>query len=148
MDTKSRNKILRELERKLLLKSNRCKVELSLEWVRNMPDASGVYAFMDKDKIVYVGETGHLQGRMSDVRSTRNHTLRRSVGERKFSKMKGYKKASSRDRYPDHIELKLNQYLKRLYVSVLPVSLGRTEFEEYLVDKYEPIFNKKTKRIK
>ncbi|MCW9046956.1 MAG: hypothetical protein OQK46_02665 [Gammaproteobacteria bacterium] len=103
--------------------------------------------FMDKEKVVYVGETGLLQGRMNDVRNTRNHTLRRSIGERKFSKHSHYTKATSSLKYAEDIEILVNKYIESLIVSILPVNLGRSELEEYLVSKYDPVYNKRKKRV-
>lgn len=146
MKEKEIKSAIAEYERLILSKENRQDVELTRGWAKTKPEEAGVYAFFEKDRIVYVGETGLLQGRMNDIRNTLNHTLRRSIGEKKFSNVKGYEKASSKKKFPKHIEEKVENYLLELEVSILPVRFGRTEFEEYLVEKYDPIFNKKTKR--
>ena len=38
------------------------------------------------------------------------------------------------------------EYLGGMEVKALPISFGRKEIEEHLVDKYSPIYNQKTKR--
>jgi hypothetical protein len=46
-------------------------------------------------KLVYVGESGSLSGRVMDMLDSRNHTVRRALGELRFKDMPGYKKATS-----------------------------------------------------
>ena len=93
-------------------------------------------------KIVYVGETGSIQDRMNNMRNTTNHTVRRSVGAEHFCNVPGYAKASSREKFPVHIEEMVIEYLGGMEVKALPISFGRKEIEEHLVDKYSPIYNK------
>jgi excinuclease UvrABC nuclease subunit len=107
---------------------------------------AGVYAFFDKEQMVYVVESGSLRGRLNDLRRTVNHTLRKSIGEKRCSVIEGYVKATSKKKFPNHIEELVNIYICSLQVSIVPVSLGRTEIEEYLINKYKPIFNSKTRR--
>ena len=101
----------------------------------------------DGKKLIYVGETGSLRGRMKQVRDTRNHTLRRQVGAAKFSDRISYQPATSKRKFPESIEGMLNTYIeKNLSVKVLPVLLGRKEIEERLIDDETPRFNIKTRR--
>jgi len=146
MDDKDAGKILKKYERLLFSNKNNMPVELTLDWVRKFPIEPGVYAFFKQDELVYIGETGSIQGRMNDVRSTRNHTLRRNIGTKRFSKHKHYKEASSTNKFPDNIESLVDKYMKKMSVSVVPINIGRTEFEEYMTDKYEIDYNKKLKR--
>ena len=96
-----------------------------------------------------MGETGSLKGRMTDLLNTKNHTLRRSIGERIFSNEKGYQKASSTQSYIPAIEEKLNAYIKaNLSVSCLPLEIGRKEFEEWVIESNPNMlfYNKRKKR--
>ena len=43
------------------------------EALKIAPPNPGVYCIWEADKLVYVGETGKLSGRMRDLRDTRNH---------------------------------------------------------------------------
>lgn len=130
----------------LLDKSQRHPISLNRTWASRFPDAAGVYAIFFNGKVVYVGETGKIRARLSDLIDTRNHTLRRSLGKGLFSEKEGYQSASAKNKFPDHIENLVNSVLEQMAVAVLPISLGRSEIEEYLVDKYNPMFNSKTKR--
>jgi hypothetical protein len=122
-------------------------IVLTTAWADRFPTKAGVYAVFDRKKLIYVGETGSLRGRMMDLRDTRHHTLRRQIGSAKFSDRNGYKPATSRRKFPDSIEGMLNRYIKKnLSVKVLPVVLGRKEIEERLIDDETPRFNIKTRR--
>ena len=140
------DKILQEYDQRFLDEKNREIFQLDTQWNKGVPTESGVYAFFDKDKIIYIGETGSLKGRMSDVRRTVNHTLRRTIGNKLFSNTKDFNKATSKKKFPEHIEILINEYMEKLYVTMIPISFGRAEIEEYLIEKYNPVFNTKTKR--
>jgi len=140
------NKILQEYDQRFLDKKNREMFQLNTQWNKGVSSQSGVYAFFDKDKIIYIGETGSLKGRMSDVRRTVNHTLRRTIGNRLFLNIKGFNKATSKNKFPEHIEILINEYMEKLHVAIIPIPFGRAEIEEYLIEKYNPAFNTKTKR--
>ena len=119
---------------------------LTLDWKNSFPRDAGVYAFFKDDEIVYVGETGSIQGRMNDMRNSQHHTLRRNVGAREFCDVLDFEKASSHKKFPPHIEEMVIDFLGSLEVKALPISFGRKEIEEHLINKYSPIYNQKTKR--
>jgi len=139
------NAISKELHKK----EKRKKVVLTREWAKQFDKLRGVYFIFEKEKLKYVGETGSLNGRMADLLNTKNHTLRRSIGERMFSMEKGYRKASSTQSYIPSIEEKLNDYIKaNLSVSCLPLEIGRKEFEEWVIESNPDLlfYNKRKKR--
>jgi len=123
------------------------KIGLSAAWCNTFKAEPGIYLFRDKKKIVYVGETGNLCGRMNDVRRTVNHTFRRNIGNTIFSHIEGWEKATSKKRFIDTIEEMVDEHFKRnLTVAVLSVPLGRCELEEFIINKYNPEYNKKRRR--
>ena len=69
------------LAEKLLLKSPKIKFERTLSWRKQyFKSVSGIYViFETSDNIIYIGETGNLYKRMSDIDITRtvNHTFRK-----------------------------------------------------------------------
>ncbi|MEW8372644.1 MAG: GIY-YIG nuclease family protein [Candidatus Thiodiazotropha sp.] len=140
------DKILKEYEEILFEKSNRKTFDTTTKWAKQVTRDAGVYAFFDQDNVVYIGESGSLKARMGDVRRTVNHTLRRNIGAKLFSEIEGYKKATSKMKFPEHIEILVDEYMKKLHTAIVPVPFGRTEVEEYLVRKFKPKFNLKTKR--
>jgi hypothetical protein len=73
---------------------------LTTAWASQFPTKAGVYAVFDGKRLIYVGETGSLRGRMKDLRDTRNHTLRRQIGAAKFSDRNGYQPATSKRKSP------------------------------------------------
>jgi len=139
-------KIIKEYEETIFCRSNRKPFDISTKWAKHITEKASIYAFFEKGKIVYVGESRSLKARMRDVRRTVNHTLRRNIGVKLFSHIKGYEKATSKQKFPEHIEQKVNEYMETLHVVVVPILFGRTEIEEYLVYKHKPKFNTKTKR--
>ena len=111
------------------------------------PDCAGVYAVFKNDKLIYIGESGNVKKRVcSDMRQTYNHALRKYIGRELCGKDKEFVDASSSKKFPDLIEEKVNEYLKKCTVSFLPIELGRVEFEEAMVEKHKPKFNVKKKR--
>ena len=133
----------------LLDEKNRIKIELTRTWSKTFTKEAGVYCIFIDNQLGYVGETGKLRGRMSDLLNTKNHTLRRSLGGKYFSTEKGYVKASSHKSYSQDIEERLNNLItERLTVSHLAITIGRKEFEEWLQTQHSQIIflNKRKKR--
>ncbi|MGH2568656.1 MAG: GIY-YIG nuclease family protein [Bacteroidota bacterium] len=119
------------------------------EWLKQFPTNPAVYCIFEGDDIIYAGETGSLKGRMRDLFDTRNHTLRRQLGNTKFRKHPSYQAASSSVKFPDDIEKLLTKFmLKHLKIKALPVLLGRKEIEEHLIDEKKPKYNTKGRRGK
>ena len=100
-----------------------------------------MYILIENNRIVYVGETGSIKGRMRDLCDSRHHNVRRNIGSKYYSKEKGYKPASCKDKFPDHIEKLVDQYIKnKLKLSYLEVELGRKEVEEYIEKDLDPTY--------
>ena len=94
-----------------------------------------------------VAETGSIKGRMNDILNTKNHTLRRNLGNHYFAELPNYEKPSSRKSFCDEIEILLNEkIITDLTVSYILVELGRKELEERLYDKFSPKYSIKGKR--
>ena len=45
------------------------------------PAKAGIYGIWKGETLEYVGETGNLKKRIGDLRDTRNHTFRHSIGK-------------------------------------------------------------------
>ncbi len=148
--TTNEQEYIEQLAAKLFDKNNRRKIAFSKEWLAEIPSKAGVYVFTSGEEVVYVGETGNLRKRMKDLFDSRNHTLRRTVGERFYSHVEGFCKATVKIKFPAHIEELVNVHLCKKYkVSFLEVSLGRKELEEYIESliKADLRLNKRGKRI-
>ena len=102
--------ILKEYDKKLLDKINRSIFVSDSKWNKSISPETGVYAFFQGEDILYIGETGSLRGRMSDVRRTLNHTFRRTIGNKLYSDIDGFTKATSKNKFPDKIEDKIDKY--------------------------------------
>lgn len=87
---------LNSLYDQLLNKCEIQKIEVTRAWASNFPSEPGVYVFRDNTKIIYVCETGNLRGRMKDMIDTRNHVLRRSMGNKIYREVKGFEPATSK----------------------------------------------------
>ncbi len=137
---------LERIEKYFFNPENWINIELTHSWVTAQPDDAGVYMIFDDAKPVYVGETGNLRGRMRDMLDSRHHTVRRSLGEGKFSNIESYEKASSKRKHPPHIEELINSTLTGYKLCRMEISFGRKEIEEHFQDKFQPSLNRKSKR--
>ena len=140
---------LNKLKQLLLQPDNFSQVVMSREWANKIPSSPGVYVFKDMDKIVYVGETGNLRGRMKDLLDSRHHTIRRTIGVKFYSTIVGFVKATTKIKFPEHIEILVNEHIcENLLLAYIPVTLGRKELEEMIesnIDK-DVRLNKRGKR--
>ena len=122
-------------------------IRLTTEWAKRFPEKPGVYCVFAKGELIYVGETGNLRGRMRDLRDTRNHSLRRQLGDEVFGGCRGFRSANSSRKFPRVIEDRLNRHMERhLLVRGLSVLLGRKEIEEQLIDRERPRYNRRKRR--
>ena len=137
---------LERLEKFLFNPSNWKAMELTRAWAKTFPQDAGAYMLFEHENLVYVGETGSITGRVTDMLNSRHHTVRRSLGEKRFKKLPGYEKATSSIKYPEHIEKIVQETLSSFKISVVPIKFGRKEFEEYIQAKYAPELNRKGKR--
>ncbi|RKY36743.1 MAG: hypothetical protein DRP78_02870 [Candidatus Omnitrophota bacterium] len=92
-------KIKDKYEKKIFSKENREQILLTTEWKNRFTAKPGIYTIFEKRKIIYIGESGHLCGRMNDLRKTVNHTFRRTVGSVRFSNIEGFQKATSKKKF-------------------------------------------------
>lgn len=122
-------------------------IQFTKDWARFAPITAGVYAIYEGENIIYVGESGSLRGRMRDLRRTMNHTFRRSLGRSLYTDHPEFAPATSKRKFSATIESSLSAYMESgIRIRVLTVLFGRAEFEEFLISKYNPKLNKKTKR--
>ncbi|MCE5278212.1 MAG: hypothetical protein ABFD92_11960 [Planctomycetaceae bacterium] len=139
--------MLLEACEQLLLRSRRIPLLLTRDWTRRFPTDAGVYAVFDQNDLVYVGETGSIAARMLDFLSSRNHVLRRKLGNVLFKDVPGFHEATSSRRFPNNIEQMVTDYIEtRLSVSPVIVPFGRAEIEEHMTAKHRPPYNSKLKR--
>ncbi len=136
---------LSELEQQLF-NSPKELIELTRNWTKKFENKPAVYVFWEEGKICYVGESSCFKGRMGDILNTKNHTLRRNLGNHYFSDHPLYTKPSSKKSFCSEIELLLISKIKALKLSYLYVDLGRKELEEQIYEKHQPPYNLKGKR--
>jgi GIY-YIG catalytic domain len=146
-------KYLQELMLNLCDKKNWQSIQLTKEWTNAIPNVAGVYALKqsDNNSIVYVGETGNLRGRLKDLLDSRHHTVRRTIGEKFYSQIEGYESATSKLKFPSHIEVLVNEHIcKKLSIAYIEVKLGRKELEENVQESIDisQRLNKRSKRKK
>lgn len=128
-------------------KELRHRISLDDSWHLHFPNVPGVYALFDQDILVYVGQTGDLRGRMRDLRDTRNHTLRRSLGCHKFSTHSAFVRATASTKFSDPVEIELDAYMATsISVCAKMVRWGRLEIEEHLIAKHKPLYCAKGRR--
>jgi hypothetical protein len=126
---------------------NRRSITLARDWAKRFPADAGVYAMFHADNLIYIGETGRISARMTDLLDSRNHVLRRSIGNEMFAGEPEFIKATARRRFTDELEDRLREFIVRnIRVSAVVVPFGRAEIEEYMTGKYRPKYNNKGKR--
>lgn len=137
---------LRRIENQLF-RVPRQRVKFSEKWFQEISSDSGIYGIFQRKKLIYIGETGSLRNRMRDLGRTVNHQFRRSLGKDKFANLRGFKVATSKRKFPPKFEVKLNTWIEgNLKIAIVPLSLGRKEFEEYICKNHKPRFNRKGQR--
>ncbi|MBS1586873.1 MAG: hypothetical protein JSS82_15165 [Bacteroidetes bacterium] len=135
----------------LLEPSHRKAIRLEKSWYNQFDAVPGIYTIYEGDKLIYVGETGSIRGRMKDLSNTLNHTFRRTLGEKLFINHPNYTRATASKGYHPQIEHELNTYMQdHLSVCCLKLNLGRKEFEEWLQEDQKDIrfLNKRKARKK
>jgi hypothetical protein len=127
--------------------SNAREIELNRAWANKFPKHPGVYAVFENQLVVYVGESGSLRGRMTDMLDSRHHVLRRNLGAALYEKEPEFEQASTKTKFPSQLEARLNEYIQsNLKICVVTVALGRKEIEERLIEKHDPVHNRKGRR--
>ena len=133
--------------RNLLSPAGRMRFSALSGFAGQFPDKPGVYAVFERKRLIYVGESRSLNARMTDLKDTRHHTLRRKLGARWFGRLPGYMPATSKRKFPPSIETRLSARMgNRLLIKAIIVTLGRKEIEEMLTKQRAPEFNSKSRR--
>lgn len=145
LTSRDKNNHLKSLSAELLKKRNRQPVLLTHEWATSFPNEAGVFALWEdngKDP-VYVGETANLRSEMARLSRTRDSSLRRHLGHTRFGRYAGFKRAAPSRKFPRLIEERIDTYLlRKVSVAAVPVTLGRKETQERLIEKFGPKFNR------
>lgn len=111
------------------------------------PEAPGVYGLYDPTGLIYIGESGSLSARASDLFQTRHHQFRRSLGAYLFSGHPQYAPATSRRAYCEEIEMRLSGYIENtIRYAVLPIAVGRKEIEEAVCARSPNLMNRRGRR--
>lgn len=126
--------------------------ELSListsKWFElNSIDGPGIYWIEHpKHGLIYIGESSNVYNRYkTHSGKTYFSALRRNLGENllnfELKTIKGKK------RYFSEIEDALiTTFLKNCSIKTMPINFGRYELEEYLIDKHQPVLNRKGRK--
>lgn len=137
---------IQEMEKMLFIEEKKG-ILLTKDWLEQFDVKAGVYALFEGDSICYIGETGCLKKRMRDMFDSRNHVIRRKLGSILFSDHKGYIKANASNKHDNQTEALIEDYMKaKMQLICLPILWGRKEFEEYITEKYKPVYNTRGQR--
>jgi len=127
---------LQALRKKLLHPDNWHSIQLTRTWTKKVPPVAGVYILKENGAIIYVGESGNLRKRMEDLLDSRHHTVRRTLGEKLFASEEDFVIATTKKKFPARIETLLNDHIgANLSMAYIPVTLGRKELEELIVEE-------------
>lgn len=111
------------------------------------PAKAGVYALYQGKKLVWVGESGDLSGRARDLFRTKNHSFRRLLGAKLFSKWPDFEAATTNRSFSPEIEARLTEFMERkLSFLVVPMTVGRKEVEERACARTEGLLNVRKQR--
>lgn len=89
---------------------------------KNSPKQSGIYVLRYNDAIVYIGETSNIHNRLVHHKNGNGSALKTKIADSLVTEL------------PE-------DYLQKCTIQYIPMLLGRTEIEKYLIDKYNPVFN-------
>lgn len=98
--------------------------------------------------LMYIGESSNFGIRFKNQHSkyTRGSAFRRWVGV----DILGFQLTACTDGrikcFSPEEDATLNQFLQDCWIQFMPVNIGRYEFEEYLIKKYQPHLNRKAKK--
>ena len=128
--------------------SQSLRYEPGLDWTLSFPKQPGIYVVFMEGKPVYVGESGNVRARMSDLRRTMNHTLRRKLGNEYMTSHPQFTRVlNSKQRFHDSVEMELNIWMQsNLAIRGIAIAFGRVEIEEFLIETWDPKFNDKRAR--
>lgn len=102
---------------------------------------AGLYFVWENSELVYVGESGNTKNRMSNLKNTPNHTLRRKIGISLGFILNSNKKFSATE------ETQLNQYCQNhCTMAFVTIPVGRREIEENYIFTYKPKYNQPSTR--
>jgi len=102
------------------------------------PGLGGVYAVWRieaSSELIYIGETCHLQHRLEELSRLGRHAFFRSVAKSEALPLV----APARSTHP---------FWSSLFLSWLPLELGRAELEEFIVATRVPKYNSKPVRLR
>lgn len=103
------------------------KINWTLENLRNLPRENGVYALFNNDgTFLYVGESKNIYDRVYKHHRTGQASALRAKMQEYF----GFKNTQE-----------LDDYLSCCYLQLITFDYGRSELEEYIINKFHPIFN-------
>lgn len=109
----------------------------------DIPEKGGVYLIFYKNELLYVGETSCILERIkTHSEQTYFSAFRRNCG----TALLGFtlKTKNGKKRYfTDEEDRTLDLFLKECLIIPFPVGIGRGELEEYLINKFLPVLNKK-----
>lgn len=134
-----------DVENRLFDRNNRIKFERTSKWRnKHLTNKEVIYALFKDEQLIYIGETGDLKKRMSDITRTANHTLRKKIGGKVFNVFL----EKDKGKFNDYVEEKIDKYFdEKLYLSFVEVNFGRLEIETFLVTQHQDkIFNSLKKR--
>lgn len=99
------------------------------ESIKSLPKVNGVYALYHNEEIVYIGESKNIRDRLTHHYKQNGSGLLKTIAQ----------------------EEDINTYMSECTIKILPIKIGRSEIEEYLIHKLNPRFNnykRKQKSIK
>ena len=101
--------------------------------LNQIPKCNGIYMIchIDFPYILYIGESKNLWDRLFKHHRTGNCSSFRS------NLLKDYKFNKNQPK-----DIQIDQLLSECVVRYLKLDYGRKELEEYLIDKYNPTFNR------
>ncbi|MFK4131908.1 hypothetical protein ACI2KR_06390 [Pseudomonas luteola] len=116
---------------------------------RSLPAKPGVYLIYAGQTMIYVGESGSLQGRAKDLFRTVNHSFRRELGKKLYGDRPNFVPATSSRKFVDEIEAELTAHMEsRLTFKAMVVEVGRKEVEEHICERIKTgmLMNKRKRR--
>lgn len=132
------------LEADLLSEKNRRIINISQEWIKQIPNEEGIFLLREEGEICYIESTANIQNSLTELLVQRKHGLRNKLAIAKLKREIDLEKNNSNAQFSDLIEIELDNMLQDNFeLSFISLTVGKTELYNSILEKSHPTYNTK-----